>query len=161
MNTRDLELCCSKYKLFCGVYPRDMLPIPRQRPCIIVANTDRSHERGTHWVAFYFTETTDYYFDSYGLYPSQLEFVMYLNKYSHKNWVYNCKQLQGVSSAVCGHYVTLFTRCMSKGYSFDEFVHMFSNNHVENDKLVCKMVTQVIKCQSNTSDAQSCHSLLP
>lgn len=146
MNTYDLEKCLSKLKIFKGVYPRDLLPAPSDKPCIIIANTDSSYEIGTHWVAFYFTSHgPNYYFDSYGLYPSQLEFESYLLKYSRNNWMYNCKQLQGVTSDVCGHYVSLFTYCMSKGYSIQDFLNLFSTNVEKNDVIVCKIM-QSIKC---------------
>ena len=41
-------------RTFHGVETRDHVKIPRQRPSVIIANTDDSSGPGKHWVVFFF-----------------------------------------------------------------------------------------------------------
>jgi hypothetical protein len=92
--------------VFLGVYPRDRLPrsVDKNRPRAYVCNTAPHQEEGEHWVAIYIDEHgCGEYFDSYGLPPLHPSFVNFLNKQSI-NWTYNDKQLQGLTTSVCGHF---------------------------------------------------------
>lgn len=45
-------------------------------------------------------------------------------------------QLQSETSSVCGHYCIMFLYYMSSGLGFKKFLDNFSNNLVNNDKIV-------------------------
>ena len=53
-----------------GVYARNRIPtIPPHKKIAFIVNTDPSHKPGEHWVGFYLTKSTVYYFDPYGIPP--------------------------------------------------------------------------------------------
>ena len=130
-------------KHFCGVYALDKLPnVIEKYPCGIIANTDRSDEPGTHWVALYFQSFENaQFFDSYGNHPDFYNniFSNYLDTHS-VNWTFNPKILQSVTSAVCGQYCIFFLSYKSRGYSMISIVNMFSNNKKFNDFEVLSFV---------------------
>lgn len=52
-----------------GVFARDQIPqYINQSFCGFISNTDKSQDKGQHWVAFYVpSSTTGFFFDSYGI----------------------------------------------------------------------------------------------
>jgi len=58
--------------------------------------------RGEHWIAIYVDddEHCGEYFDSMGLAPTR-PFERYVNEHCYK-WTYNRKQLQSITSRLCG-----------------------------------------------------------
>jgi hypothetical protein len=86
-------------------------------PCGIVTNTDPSHLPGTHWLTIYINENkTAFYFVSYGFMPNITNVLNFLNNF---NWKFNTKQMQSLTSLLCGHYATLFLLYMSGDMEFE------------------------------------------
>ena len=57
-------------KYFRGVFPADKLPTRFKKPALLIANTDPSTQKGSHWVAFYIPKSgKPEYFDSLGRSP--------------------------------------------------------------------------------------------
>ena len=76
-------------------------------PRIIVGNTDISTLSGSHWIAMYVgKDGTGYYFDSLGR-PPQQYFLNFMKDNSHSQ-ICNTKQIQSLTSSVCGHYYIVF-----------------------------------------------------
>ena len=78
MNTAQIDSVLKQdpvtNKKFCGVFASDKLPQAIETYlCGFVANTDPSHEPGTHWVAFYFASKEGEFFDSYGYPPNHYQ----------------------------------------------------------------------------------------
>ena len=91
-------------KIFGGVFARNKIPdIPKDKTVAYIVNTDPAHKPGQHWVAFYITKKTVYYFDSYGLPPKGFRKVM--NTRPRKK--YFLRRLQG-SGYMCGNYCLYF-----------------------------------------------------
>lgn len=115
MNSQQIDsiLRYNQYskRYFKGVYAADQLPlIVDSYPAAFVVNTDPSHKPGTHWVSFYFNANGNGdFFDSYGKTPEFYndEFKVFLDNNTGK-WKYNKKQLQHISSVVCGQYVVYY-----------------------------------------------------
>ncbi len=116
---------------FLGVFPRDMVPSHRGDGCLI-ANTDTSSEKGTHWVAMYRDKSLGEYFDSYGVVP-------FANKFLGKNFLHNKTVLQSPYSDVCGHYCLYFLYYRCRGYLLDEIVQ---NLKIDGDNIVKDFVDQ-------------------
>ena len=105
MNTEDILCILQKYKIFCGVYPSDMLPKKIHRPCAFIANTHPSTKPGGHWVGIYVSPKGEgEYFDSYGLPPLQKDIKNYMEEQCPSGWKYNPFALQDAKSFTCGYY---------------------------------------------------------
>ena len=116
-----------------GVFAADEIPPTVNRlPCLVIANTDISILPGSHWVAMYINgEGTGYYFDSLGR-PPQQYFVNFV-KDNSRSWTCNTKQIQSLSSSVCGHYCIAFAYFVCRGKSMNTFLLNFNQNRDLND----------------------------
>ena len=86
-----------------GVFPRNRIPrIPRHVRTAYVINTDPDSQPGQHWVAFFLTKDTVYYFDPYGIKP-----ICFQKIFRSRKKKYFCKRLQGMGR-MCGHYCIYF-----------------------------------------------------
>ena len=83
---------------FRGVFVRDNLPVePKRMECGVLYLDDTSGN-GTHWVVWYRTTVKKYYFDSYGIQPSDE-----LKRYLRSPIFYNTEQVQPKQEVFCGH----------------------------------------------------------
>lgn len=158
MNTNQIIHCLKNNIHFQGCYASDKLPKKiGTLPAFFIFNTDPSNKPGSHWVSVViFEDQTGYFFDSYGRYPTNKEFINFMNKHTIK-WDYNNKQLQGYFSDVCGQYCLLFVHNLSKNrYSISRFLSQFKNAYSKNDEKVCKMVEKSFKKFCYIRGTQSC-----
>lgn len=147
MNTLEIwnALKFNKYtrKHFKGVFPIDKIPkIIGKRPSLIVVNTDKSDESGTHWLAIYLSsKDKGEFFDSYGRKPTQKEILNFFKRNHIKSVFYNKTQLQGYLSEVCGQYCCVYLLSKAKNWTLKRFLKLFHQNENahENDKLVYEM----------------------
>ena len=130
-------------KKFCGVFSSDHLPKVVDRfPCGFIANTGPADKPGLHWVCFYFqSKLKGEFFDSYGRPPDYYQeiFKEYLINHGD-NWTFNSKQLQSVSSDVCGQYCVFYLSHRARGHSMNTIVNMLDSNRNVNDKKVFRFV---------------------
>lgn len=135
-------------KNFLGVFPRDMIPSSINTGSLI-ANTDSSKEKGTHWVAMYKEKNICDYFDSYGRPPFQNNLKGVRNNFNHT-------KLQSNNSEVCGQYCLYFLYYRSRGVSLFDIVKSLKNN---GDYIVEEFVKQNFeKC--NKKSGLCCKSIL-
>ena len=70
MNTKQVRnaLCLNPVtnKYFDGIYSSDTLKEIKERPDLIICNTDPSNKPGEHWVLFFFNQNNVDFFDSLG-----------------------------------------------------------------------------------------------
>ena len=125
---------------FLGVFAADEIPRNiRQKPAILVTNTDARGLPGEHWVAIYFGDDgKGEFFDSFGRSPGP-HFANYMDKHSIA-WIYNDIQLQNYVSSFCGHYCVMYCCYRSIGLNMTSIVNMFGRNTIVNDYLVHKFV---------------------
>jgi hypothetical protein len=115
-----------------GVFPRDKIPkIPKKTSIAYIFNTDPSYKNGQHWIAFYLTIDTVYYFDSYGLAPKGFKKILK----SRRNCVHFPRRLQGNDEA-CGYYCLYFIYAMQTHRDFSQF----SSDLTSNDMYVRRYV---------------------
>ena len=123
---------------FIGVYPRDKLPTINEYPVSFIINTQKSHESGEHWLAFYYNKNGNCeFFDSYGMHPNFYGLQNYLDKTS-KTWTFNNKCFQSLSSTYCGQFCILFLFLRSRNYKLDFIKKIFFKNTIKNDKIIEK-----------------------
>ena len=105
---------------FLDVFHSDLLPSSRStlKPCTLIVNADPHTEGVSHWLAIRLTprSSSAYYFDSNGIIPLAPSIQDFLHQICI-TWQYNKRQLQGLTSAVCGQYCCLFTIFMDRGYT--------------------------------------------
>ena len=144
MNTHEIlnEL---KHEIHCfkGVFPVNEINELKinDRPLGLVLNWDFSNEPGSHWVALFVNEKNiATYFDSYGFPNFNENFINFL-KLNKINTVYfNKFQLQSNDSNTCGAFTILFIKMFCNGFSFNEFIKLFSNNREKNDLISIKVI---------------------
>ena len=115
MNTKQLwnALCLNPVtnQYFDGIYSADTLKEIREKPDLIICNTDTSNKPGEHWVLFFFSDNSVDFFDSLGrdikYYGSIfLDFIV--------NFVTNYEQslqrMQPLKSDLCGQHCFMLLR---------------------------------------------------
>lgn len=100
---------------------------------LYIVNLDVSTGPGSHWVCLYLEPGTSEYFDSLGNKPSKLEQFL-LDRGC--DYIYNSKKLQAENSDVCGDYCILFSFFRCRGFNFEEFLTLFSDDLILNDEMV-------------------------
>ena len=149
-----------------GVFAADRLPknLPGS-PFGFIANTDVHTNPGQHWCAFYSQWGRQFdFFDTYARTPNQ-------NSPYFRRWLdtnadtvqENHLAIQSNSSALCRLYCVLFLRQRLLGYTFQDFVNIFSPSDLRaNDSFVADtMFNAYSKCVGNElQHNQTCSSLI-
>ncbi len=138
MNTLQIVKLFKNYRCYVGTYARNQLPdrfIP-QRPFALIMNTDPIDRPGQHWVAIFVDENNDaVYFDSYGFPPLHIDVNKFFDKQKVNKFVYNTKQIQGVTSTTCGAYCVTFLKLRCQNISFPEIIQLNFN-----DETILKLI---------------------
>ena len=142
MNTKQLwnALCLNPItnKYFDGVYSSDTLKEIKEKPNLIICNTDPSNKPGEHWVLFFFSENSVDFFDSLGrdikYYGSVfLNFIAnFANNYKQCN-----KRTQPIESDLCGQYCLYYAFAKCYGFSMEEII-----DNIPNYKYVVEFVNK-------------------
>ena len=112
-------------KLFCGIYPRDLLPKRlRKRPAIVIINTDVSTGLGEHWVVVYIGLSSAEYFDSYGLNIQTRDVLSFIQRHCN-TYVYNDRVIQHIYSQKCGLYCLYYALKKARGVSMMNILKPF------------------------------------
>ena len=127
MNTKQLWTALTLNKVtnpyFDGVYSLDTLVNIKEKPQLIICNTQASDQSGEHWVLFFFEEDSVDFYDSLGkdiieYGPSFITFI--------KNYTNNFKQCLGrtqpFESSLCGHYCLYYAYAKCNGYSMEKII---------------------------------------
>lgn len=119
MNTKQIwQALTSNTKTepyFDGVFAIDELRKIKEKPELIICNTDPSNKPGQHWVLFFFYDDTVDFFDSLGKDMEYYgdEFVNFAKRFSSKFQV-SAVRTQPKNTSICGQYCLYFAykRCM-------------------------------------------------
>ena len=141
METVKIQCTLENVKSFVGVFPSDLLPKSISRSGCVIINADPHTERVSHWLAIHLEprSSSAYFFDSYGIFP----FITTIQAFLRRNctvWDYDVTRLQGLTSAVCGHYCCLFALYIDRGYTPKQFVALFNADIA--DRQVEKILTE-------------------
>jgi hypothetical protein len=69
--------------------------------------------------------SSTYYFNSFGIFPLVPSIQAFIQQ-NCTTWSYNKRQLQGLTSDVCGQYYSLFTLNIEGGYTPQQFITLFT-----------------------------------
>ena len=125
MNSLDIErliLSGGGSRHFLGVKPRDEVRQVLGQSGVLVFNTDKRNEPGTHWIGLVLSPSQIEYFDSYGLPPHSFPDVFRKLTSSGRRLMWSNTQLQGLTSTVCGDYCVMFLLLRIRGVSLEDFV---------------------------------------
>lgn len=138
LSTKDIIQCLQRHPNFMGCFPLDKIPTPTHYPSYAVVNTEKSGERGEHWVALLMEQHYCCYFDSLGLPILEEELQQYLRS-TYDSVIYNKTPIQYLTSVMCGHFCIQFVQSVDSVESYDSFVQQFNLNPSElkqNDAIV-------------------------
>ena len=132
MNTKQLWNALSLNPLtnnyFDGIYLSDTLNEIREKPNLIICNTDPSNKPGEHWVLFFFNENSVDFFDSLG---RDIKYYGSIFFDFIANFAYDYKQCltrtQPIDSDLCGQYCLYYTFAKCNGLSMDKIIYNIPN----------------------------------
>ena len=136
MDTTQISRSLRKVKSFLGVFPSDLLPHSVRQSCTVIINADPNTKKGSHLLAIHFRPkySSSYYFDTYGT----VLLVSDNQAFIRRNCTvadYNKRQLQGLTSNVCGKYCYLFALYMEQGYTPQQFVGLFDARDADAERV--------------------------
>ena len=118
MNTKQLSnaliLNPVTNKYFDGIFLIDTLQDIKEKPTLIICNTDPSYKPGEHWILFFFYDNSIDFFDSLGrditYYGSEfIDFVKkFANDYKYTVNEHSQSEVMYVDIIVC---IMLFKKC--------------------------------------------------
>lgn len=122
--------------IFKGVFACDRLPVVFSLPALFIINLSPSTESGSHWITLHIDEEgSAFYFDSFGMPPSNPDILRFLKLHS-KKLAHNKKQLQHLSSIKCGRFASVFVISVLRGNDFKQVLDKFSDNLKVNDIII-------------------------
>ena len=141
MNTHQLESVVRRHgKRFDGVFSSDRLPsqprldyssaIPIHRTC--PANIGLQ----STWMMAGAMENT--------LIRSDVDLLMHLDEHC-REWTFNCKQLQSITSRFCGYYCAFFCILRSRGVDMRRFLRYFTRDTGLNDVVVHELICSLMQ----------------
>lgn len=163
MNTKQLwtalTLNVKTNMYFDGVFSYNTLKNIKEKPGLIICNTDPSYKPGEHWVLFFFDseDSVDFY-DSLGKDISYYgdEFLKFILRFA-KNITQCEKRTQPINSSLCGQYCLYYAylKC-SKKWNMEKIVNSMTLpenvfNFVKNKFYFspyydCSLIQKCIKC---------------
>lgn len=148
LTTVDLEYLLKNNDItqhaYKGCFARDRLPTRdnEKRPSLFILNTDKSSEKGEHWVLIYCPDNYefDFYFDSFGLPPRTSDILKFLKQ---NKWTWNPFIVQNLFSTACGFHVLFVSYFLCRGYSFQDVMKKYTPDRTYNDSIVKDFVNSV------------------
>ena len=132
MNTNQLwnALCLNPVtnQYFDGIYSADTLKEIREKPDLIICNTDPSNKPGEHWVLFFFSDNSVDFFDSLGRdikYYGSI-FLDFIANFV-TNYEQSLQRMQPLKSDLCGQYCLYYAFAKCNGLSMDEIIYNIPN----------------------------------
>ena len=136
MNTKQIwqALTCNTKTepYFDGVFPINELKNTKDKPELIICNTDPSNKPGQHWVLFFFHNDTVDFFDSLGKNMEYYgeEFINFAKRFSSKFQI-SLMRTQPKNTSLCGQYCLYFAYKRCTGEEMDNIIKsMVSPDHV-------------------------------
>lgn len=126
------------HKWFLGCHMHDQLPSSILPDSAIVINLDDSDGSGTHWVACGDRKGVKYYFDSFGLPPSDR-----IRKLLTGKAFYSDSQIQQSDSVTCGYFCILWLRKLFEEGGYDS-VYQFDQKDSDANELKAENAINII-----------------
>ena len=153
MNTQELVHALSSDKIvndyFLNVYAFDQLPKRKitQTSWILICNCCPAFKPGMHWIVLFKDAQRKEcieIFDSYGQHPDLYNLTSFCRRQGAKHIWYNMRQLQSLTSNVCGHYCLYYAYYRMRGYEMKSIIVSFilHNKFDKNNQLIYEHVIQ-------------------
>lgn len=145
-------------KNFGGVFASDCLPKPKTHYSSFIVNLDPHTSPGSHWIAVHFRQKEGYYFDSYGLPPSDKNILKFI-KNNADIIVYNKHCFQDDSTTTCGYFCLYFLFRRVRHLNIDD---LSKTNKKRNETFIKTFVHQHYKYRrccpfsTNINSKQNC-----
>ena len=142
MNENEINRKLNKITNYIGTFALNELSNLRLSiyPSFLVVNLDLRGNQGTHWIGIALYHNDIYVCDSLGtLLPDSrfpIELVNFLHLISFEKRLHITKQLQSLSSSLCGKYTVCFIYIMSVTNNSSSFLSYFSSNFGINDCII-------------------------
>ena len=145
LTSCELECFLRNLPDFLGCFSQDMLDSLKIRslPASLIVNLDSCQQPGSHWIALIIRKKTLEIFDSFGfnihkwprVLPSKL--FNFLHRFALRRRVFISRDIQSVTSTLCGFYCIYFLYNRLK-FSFSDCTNHFSvtNLNINDDILV-------------------------
>ena len=116
LSNFEIIRLCKKLKIsnFEDCFMRDEIKSFCGSDECFILNTDESSSSGTHWVTVNINGGTTYYFDSFGLEPTEE-----IKRYCNEPRFYNSFEFQEPNEVICGHLCLYFLyrmRCCKQDF---------------------------------------------
>ena len=117
---------------FIGCFPNDGLPKKLPVNKGLIMNLHTADKDGSHWVCLYRDKQCYYFYDSYGVPPTD----SILKLKGKAKCCYNNTQLQPLESIACGTHCIYILDKMFSGVSFLNAVYSLDIDPQKNDKIL-------------------------
>ena len=149
MNTIQIDRKLDKVEGFLGAFPYNQMPKPKKKQFSLIINTSSSDEPGTHWLALVYKDNVYYFVDSYG---RDITNITFSNKFrfaikrfiGKKQYRYNKKLIQQLTSNTCGDYAIYFIHTLNNNISLQDSLKLFSSNLEYNDVCIKYLVKNLL-----------------
>ena len=138
MNTKDLWQALTSNPItepyFDGVFSIDTLKLIKNKPELIICNTDPSDKPGEHWLLFFFYDNMVDFFDSLGkdIDSYGVEIVNFVKRFAEK-YQQSKIRTQPENTDLCGYYCLFYALKRCKGKSMSDIIEsMKTCTHVVN-----------------------------
>ena len=117
-----------------------------EKECFFIVNSVTDLRKMGHWVLFYIKSFHLYFFDSFGLHPSEYGWDIgdFFEKYPLRKTIVFENAIQNDFSFVCGAYVIIFSYLTCKNYSIRRIKSLFSKNTRKNDSFIASYLYSLI-----------------
>ena len=150
-NWDILDFCKKiKIKLDGGVVMKDQLTTKKKNYTIINLESSTAGNGGTHWTCLLHQKEGWFFFDSYGVQPSE-EIIKYVGQFSEEPFAYNSFQIQHYNSTFCGWFclgLIAFVKHSPLSFydSINEFINTFQETKLmNNDKIIQTYIKSILK----------------
>ena len=121
-------------KFFSGVYTSDQL-MSAKKPKLVIANTDFSWEKGSHWILFYINSNDNdkvICFDSTGndVYDYNIFVKNFITTHGNKYEILK-HNIQPENTSLCGYYCLYVAYFLCVGYKLSEIKYVPSNKIID------------------------------
>ena len=120
-----------------GIVSFDRIPKTMMNNYMVIFNNEPSFKPGSHWLALYKRSKKVYeFFDSFGLPPAFYQLTKKHPFLKDCKIICQNKQLQSISSNLCGLYCIYYLQLRIRGHNMNDIVNHFGSNCKINDAII-------------------------
>ena len=145
LSTLDINSALKRFTVFKGSFPADRVPILKvKKTQAFIINTAKNEKEGEHWTALIVEGNKCSFFDSFGYQLLNPKVLKSLKNIDIIQYQYSNASIQPIFSNNCGYYCIAFILSYLKGFTYSDFLNLFSNNVIENNNICYKFIQMYI-----------------